>query len=64
MEIVTPRNDGGVGVFLKGVPPAESTLHIKGEVKAIRKIKLASGNDALLFAINNDSLKLIECLNK
>ncbi len=42
MEIVTPRNDGGVGVFLKGVPPAESTLHIKGEVKAIRKIKLAS----------------------
>jgi hypothetical protein len=45
---------------IKVVPPAESTLHIKGEVKAIRKIKLASGNDALLFAVNNDSLKLIE----
>ena len=49
---------------IKVIPPEESNLFVKGEVKAIRKIKLASGNDALLFAINNDSLKLIECLNK
>jgi len=67
-EVETPRNDASIGLVLlsdtKGniriVPPAESNLMIKGEVKVIRKIKLASGNDALLFAINNDSLKLIE----
>ena len=71
-EVETPRNDASIGLVLlsdakgeiKVVPPAESTLRFKGEVKAIRKIKLASGSDALLFAINNDSLKLIECLYK
>jgi hypothetical protein len=67
-EVDTPRNDASIGLVLlsdtkgeiKVVPPSESTLMIKGEVKAIRKITLASGNDAFLFAINNDSLKLIE----
>ncbi len=67
-EIETPRNDAGIGLVIqsdsfgeiKVVPPDESSLFIKGEVKVIRKIKLASGNDAFLFAINNDSLKLIE----
>jgi hypothetical protein len=71
-EVETPRNDASIGLVLlsdnKGeirvIPPAESALMIKGEVKAIRKIKLATGNDALLFAINNDSLKLIECPHK
>jgi hypothetical protein len=71
-EVETPRNDASIGLVLlsdskgemKVVPPAESTLMIKGEVKVIRKIKMASGNDALLFAINSDSLKLIECLYK
>jgi hypothetical protein len=67
-EVETPRNDASTGLILisntkgeiKVVPPSESTLMIKGEVKAIRKIKLASGKEAFLFAINNDSLKLIE----
>ena len=67
-EADTPRNDASIGLVLlsdskgeiKVVPPAESTLMIKGEVKVIRKIKLVSGNDAFLFALNNDSLKLIE----
>lgn len=71
-EVETPRNDASIGLVLlsdakgeiKVVPPAESTLIIKGEVKVIRKIKLASGKDAFLFAINNDSLKLIEDLYK
>jgi hypothetical protein len=31
-------------------------------VKNIRKIRLASGYDAFLFAINSDSLKLIESI--
>jgi hypothetical protein len=67
-EAETPRNDASIGLVLlsdsngeiKVVPPAESTLMIKGEVKVIRKIKLASGNDALLLALNNDSLRLLE----
>ena len=65
-EVETPRNDASIGLVLqsdskgeiKVVPPAESTLMIKGEVKALRKIKLASGKDAFLFAINNDSLEI------
>jgi enediyne biosynthesis protein E4 len=71
-EVETPRNDASVGLELvsdaKGeirvIPPSESSLMIKGEVKNIRKIKMASGNDAFLFAVNNDSLKLIESLCK
>jgi len=67
-EVETPRNDASIGLVLlsdtkgeiKVVPPEESTLMIKGEVKVIRKIRLASGKDASLFAINSDSLKLIE----
>ena len=54
-EVETPRNDASIGLVLqpdpkgeiKVIPPEESTLIVKGEVKAIRKIKLASGNDAL-----------------
>jgi hypothetical protein len=71
-EVETPRDDASIGLILtsnakgeiKVVPPSESNLMVKGEVKAIRKIKLASGKDAFLFAINNDSLKLIESLYK
>jgi hypothetical protein len=67
-EVDTPRNDASIGLVLlsdtkgeiKVVPPAESSLMIKGEVKVIRKIRLASGKDAFLFALNNDSLKLLE----
>jgi len=68
-EVETPRNDASVGLVLKAdsgdgdgltaIPPAESSLMINGEVKAIREINLASGKKAYLFAINNDSLKLI-----
>jgi hypothetical protein len=69
-EVETPRDDAGIGLILtsnakgeiKVVPPSESSLMIKGEVKVIRKIKLVSGKYAFLFAINNDSLKLIESL--
>jgi hypothetical protein len=67
-EVETPRNDASIGLVLKSdakgeiqvIPPSESGLAVKGEVKTIRKIKLASGKDGFLFAINNDSLKLIE----
>jgi hypothetical protein len=69
-EVEVPRNDASVGLVLrsdsmgglKAIPPPESTLMIRGEVKAIRAIRLASGETAYLFAINNDSLKLIRPL--
>jgi len=66
-EVETPRNDASIGLVMtysngeiKAVPPSESNFMIKGEVKVIEKIKLASGKVAYLFAINNDALKLIE----
>ncbi len=67
-EVETPRNDASIGLILtsnekgkiKAITPAESRLMVKGEVKAIRKIKLASGKEAFLFAINDGALKLIE----
>jgi hypothetical protein len=67
-ESATPRNDASIGLVLKAdsrgniraLPPAESGLCVRGEVKAIGKIKLASGKEGLLFAINNGYLKLLE----
>jgi hypothetical protein len=64
----TPRNDASIGLVLESdakgemrvITPSESGLVVKGEVKAIRKIKLASGKDGFLFAVNNVSLKLVE----
>ncbi|MFO7370762.1 MAG: VCBS repeat-containing protein [Bacteroidales bacterium] len=67
-ESATPRNDASIGLVLKAdakgnikaIPPAESGLCVRGEVKAIGKIKLASGKEGLLFAINNGYLRLLE----
>ena len=42
------------------VPPSESGLMVKGEVRRIIPIKLATGKKALLFGINSSGLKLIE----
>lgn len=67
-EVETPRSDASIGLVLKyvkgsgmqAVPPSESGLMVKGEVRCIVPVKLASGKSALLFAINNNGLKLIE----
>jgi hypothetical protein len=67
-EVETPRNDAGVGLVLKydkaagmvAVPPSESGLMVKGEVRNILPIRLASGKQGLLFGLNSDNLKLIE----
>jgi len=66
-EVETPRNDASIGLVLQtdaageitAIPPSESSLCIRGEVRAIEKIWLSTGEEAFLFAINNDSLKLI-----
>ncbi len=67
-EVETPRDDAGIGLVLqydtreglRAISPEESRLFVRGEVKAIGKIKLASGSYALIFAINNGPLKIIE----
>ncbi|MFN8257082.1 MAG: VCBS repeat-containing protein [Bacteroidales bacterium] len=66
-EVETPRNDASIGLILeydkdelKAIPPPESKFIVKGEVKVIARIKLVSGKDAYLFAINNGTIKLIE----
>jgi hypothetical protein len=67
-EVETPRNDASVGLVVKydkksgiyAVPPSESGLMVKGEVRRIVPIKLANGKHALLFGINSSGLKLFE----
>ncbi len=71
-EAETPRSDASVGLVLqmddqqqlRAIPPAISSLLVRGEVKAIERIGLADGHEGFLFAINNDSLRLWECTQK
>lgn len=66
-EIETPRNDASYGLVLKGegrgifslFSKTESSLGLKGEVRAIRSIKLHNDRQAFLIAINNGPLKMI-----
>jgi hypothetical protein len=43
--------------------PYESGLLVNGEIKAIESIKLAGGQEGILFAKNNDHLQLLKVLN-
>jgi hypothetical protein len=69
-EAETPRSDAGVGLILqmdqsgelRSIPPSESKLLIRGEVKNLELIRLASGKEGCLVAINNDSLRLVEAI--
>ncbi len=68
VEIVTPRNDGGVGVFLKGdgkggfevIPSRLSGFFAPKDVKSLSLIHLNSaGKDkAVLVGNNNERLQL------
>jgi hypothetical protein len=70
MEVVTPRVDAGVGVFLKGdgkgnfsiVPPAISGFYANKDVKALSLIHLknATGGIAILVGNNNERLKIFK----
>jgi enediyne biosynthesis protein E4 len=54
----------GKGNF-KVMTDIQSGFHIKGEVRDIAEIRLASGKNMLVFALNNDSVKLYgNSLNK
>ncbi len=74
VEVVTPRNDGGVGVFLKGngkgnfkvIPTVTSGFFVPKEVKALSIIQLNNNNKdkAVLVGNNNDELQLIKYIHK
>jgi hypothetical protein len=70
VEIVTPRNDGGVGVFLKGdgkgsfevIPSRLSGFFVPREVKALSLIHLnnADKDKAVLVGNNNGKLQIFK----
>jgi len=70
VEIVTPRNDGGVGVFLKGdgkgnfevIPSRLSGFFVPKEVRALSIIHLnnADKEKAVLVGNNNERLQLFK----
>ena len=70
VEIVTPRNDGGVGVFLKGdgrgnfnsIPARSSGFYVPKEVKALSLIHLnnADKDKAVLVGNNNERLQIFK----
>jgi hypothetical protein len=70
-EVETPRNDSSYGSLMVGngkgsfstKMPYESGLLVNGEIKAIESIKLAGGQEGILFAKNNDHLQLLKVLN-
>jgi hypothetical protein len=67
-EVETPRNDASIGLVLtydkqkglRAMPPNESGLMIRGEIREIIPIQLATGKTAILFALNDGALKLLE----
>ena len=66
-EIETPRNDAGVGLFLKGkgdcsfqaVPMCESGLSLPYDVKDLKKIKLKGGT-GILAGVNDGPVRIVK----
>ena len=64
-EVETPRNDASVGLVLlgaengkfKALPPHQSGLKVKGEVKAIQAISRKNESNYLVFGLNNQPLE-------
>ncbi|MDN5204357.1 VCBS repeat-containing protein [Fulvivirgaceae bacterium BMA10] len=67
-EVETPRNDGSYGLYIKGdgsgnfipIPGHMTGLLIKGEIRELEIIKLADNSNAIIAAINNDHLRVIQ----
>ncbi|MCM4151073.1 hypothetical protein DHD05_05655 [Arenibacter sp. N53] len=66
-EVETPRNDAGIGLFLKGngkcgfktIPMPESGLSLPYDVKELKSIKLGADR-GVLVGINDGPLKIIK----
>ena len=63
VEVVTPRNDGGAGVFLKGtgdgafeyLPVATSGFFAAGDVKSLASLKLGNDKSTELILVGNNN---------
>jgi len=60
------ESDAGKGLLLAGdgkgnfkvLDDTQSGFHVNGEVREITDVRLANGKNIVVFALNNDSLKL------
>ena len=67
-EVETPRNDASYGSYLKGgstgnfipLPFEQSGLLLQGEVRQMLPLKMAMGEKAVLIAINEGKLTLLQ----
>jgi hypothetical protein len=65
MEIVTPRNDGSIGVYMEGdgkgsfklKPSGETGFFAPNDVKSLALIKLKTGDKQVLVGNNNGELQ-------
>lgn len=70
-EVETPRNDASYGVFLKGdglgaftsLMPYESGLFAGGNIRKSSFLKLANGERGIIFALNDDFVKIVGLQN-
>ncbi len=68
MEIVTPRNDGSIGVYMEGdgkggfktKPACESGFFAPNDAKSMASIKLNNGDKLVLVGNNNDKLQIFK----
>ena len=67
-EVETPRNDAGVGLFMKGegkngfevASPAESGILLPYDVKKMLSVTRADGSKLLVVACNDDRVRLLQ----
>jgi hypothetical protein len=68
MEIVTPRNDGSIGVYMEGdgkggfktKPACETGFFAPHDVKSMALIKLKTGGKLVLVGNNNEKLQIFK----
>jgi enediyne biosynthesis protein E4 len=68
MEIVTPRNDGSVGVYLEGNgeggftvrPATETGFFAPGDVKSLALVKLKNNDKLVLVGNNNEKMQIFK----
>jgi enediyne biosynthesis protein E4 len=71
-EVETPRNDAGLGLYLRGdgaghfepVPARESGLLIRGDVREIAMIRLGKNKDRGIIVAKNNSLMQVIRINE
>ncbi len=69
-EVETPRNDAGVGLFMRGdgkgnftaMPMHKSGLLVRGEARSIKKLKTADDKSIIIVAMNNGKPKLVRTI--